>query len=228
MKNLLLCLFSLQLYADIVLPGNTLQLLIVSSPDFNSTKASLQTYEKKDGVWREVFEPISVNLGRSGLAWGKGLRLFRSKNKEPVKKEGDGKSPAGLFGLESFFGYEARSFNFPYLQVTSSSICVDDSSSVQYNQIIQTQDPKQYKSFEYLKRDDNLYKLGIVVGHNKEGMKKGGSCIFIHIQRGPNSSTSGCTSLQEEKLLKIMKWLKKSKNPLLLQAPQNYLEQGFN
>lgn len=228
MKNILLFLLSLHLYADIPIPTDTKQLLVVSADDFNSSKADLQAYEKEQGIWTEIFDNISVNIGRSGLAWGKGLIAFSSSPHDPVKKEGDGKSPAGLFSLKSFFGYEKRSFNFAYLQVSSSTLCIDESASTLYNHVIQREDPSEFKSFEYMRREDDLYKLGIIVGHNQEGLKRGGSCIFIHIQKEDDASTAGCTAMKEEELLRLMKWLDKSKKPLLLQLPQTYLEEGFN
>lgn len=228
MKNILLLLLYVQIYADISIPTSTKQLLVVSSYDFNSTKASLQAYERREGAWAMVFTSFSVNLGRSGLAWGKGLYRFRHATDEPIKQEGDGKSPAGLFTLESFFGYEDRHFKLPYLQVSPSTLCIDDSASPSYNSILQSQDSTKYRSFEYMKRGDDLYKLGIVVGHNSEALIKGGSCIFMHIQKSEDSPTSGCTAMQEEQLLQLMKWLDKAHKPLLLQLPQSYLEQGFN
>jgi len=74
-----------------------------------------------------------------------------------------------------------------------------------------------------MKRTDNLYELGIFVDYNKKVLKKRGSCIFIHIQRDENSPTAGCTSMSKEKLFKIMKWLKFSKKPMLLQLPSSRL-----
>ena len=228
MKNILLFLVCVHIYADISIPNTTSQLIVVSSDDFKSPKASLLAYEKSGDKWVKVFGPFAVNIGRSGLAWGRGLIAFEHTNDEPVKQEGDGKSPAGLFTLESFFGYEQMHFDFPYTQVTSSALCIDDSASSEYNRIVQSEDKTQYASFEYMKREDDLYRLGIVVGHNRRGIKEGGSCIFIHLQRSDSSPTSGCTAMREEELLPLMKWLKKAKNPLLLQLPEPYLEQGFN
>ncbi len=227
MKNILFCLLTLQLCADIDLPKNTKQLLVVSSHDFGSTQGSLQAYEKSHGIWQKSFEPIKVNLGRSGMAWGKGLIAFYPAQEEPVKREGDGRSPAGLFTLESFFGYEKGDYRFPYLQSTLSDLCIDDSSSPVYNTIVHSQDTGAFKSFEYMRRSDKLYKLGIVVGHNPQAVHEGGSCIFIHIQKDHNAPTSGCTALVEEKLLILMQWLDKTKEPLLLQLPEIYLPQEF-
>ena len=219
MKNILLILLTFSLQAEILIPQSSKQLLLVTSQDFNSSKALLQAYERKDKNWSKVFKPISVNLGRNGLGWGEGEVDFPHKESEPLKYEGDGKAPAGIFTLDSFFGYEKMEFNFPYIQVGSSDICVDDSDSRAYNQLIKTTHTQPYKSFEFMRREDGLYELGIMVGHNKKGLKKRGSCIFIHIQRDINSPTSGCTSLPKIELLKLMKWLDYSKQPLLLQLP---------
>jgi len=224
MKNLLLLLLISILNADIPIPKETKQLLVVTAADFNSSIATLQAYERDREKWITVFHPISVNLGRNGLGWADIDKYFRSKKDEPLKYEGDGKAPAGLFSLDSFFGYEKREFNFPYLQVNENDICIDDIHSKEYNRLVKTQTTKEYKSFELMRRKDNLYELGILVGHNKKGIKKRGSCIFLHIQRDIDSPTSGCTSMSKPELLKLMQWLDYQKKPLLLQVPISKLD----
>ena len=227
-KLLYLLLLSLNIYADISIPKSTTQLLVVSSKDFNTSLAYLQAYEKIDQKWKKHFEKIPVNLGRNGLAWGKGLLLFKHQPNEPVKQEGDGKAPAGLFKLNSFFGYKQHHFRFMYKQLSPYDLCIDDSDSKDYNTLIKSKDTKNFKSYENMKREHNLYALGITIGHNQDNIKNAGSCIFIHIQRDNGAATSGCTSMKEETLFKLMKWLDESKNPLLLQLPSLYLKEGFN
>lgn len=219
MKIVLSLLFSLALAAEIIIPQETRQLLHVQSSDFNTTKGTLQAYERGSNGWERVFSPIDVNLGRKGLAWGEGDLLVQQKEDEPLKYEGDGKAPAGLFSLDLFFGYEKKNFNFKYLQVQENDICVDDVHSKAYNQLVLDADVNQYQSYEKMKRSDNLYELGIVVGHNKKRINKRGSCIFIHIQREQDSPTAGCTSMSKENLLRLMQWLDSSAKPLLLQHP---------
>lgn len=264
-KKIHLLLLACTLHASIPIPLPTEQLLVVSGNTFGSNKASLQAYEKENSTWKKVFDPIEVNLGRHGLAWGEGLLEFEHPADEPLKYEGDGKSPAGLFSLDLFFGYEDQDFDFPYLKVNDSTLCIDDASSEQYNRIIQEKDLTKYTSFEFMRRKDRLYHFGILVGHNKTNLKKRGSCIFIHIAKqaeafpernvslkqaeavsertiypeqpdvaGHMSSvrlktlpTAGCTSMQEEKLVQLMQWLDKDKEPLLLQLPLLYLQEGF-
>ena len=216
-KKLISLLFPFLLGAQVDIPLHTKQLLVIEAQSLNSSTANLQAYERVDGTWAKVFEAIPVNLGRNGLGWDS-IDLAQDKE-EVLKYEGDGKAPAGLFSLSGFFGYKGEDFNFPYQKLTTSDICVDDSDSKHYNKLLKTQDTKAFKSFEKMRRDDNLYALGIIVDYNKKGLKKRGSCIFIHIQRAENSPTSGCTSIQREDLLRIMKWLEVSKKPMLLQLP---------
>jgi L,D-peptidoglycan transpeptidase YkuD (ErfK/YbiS/YcfS/YnhG family) len=231
MKKLLLLLFAFNLFAQITLPQSTKQLLLVIADDFDSDHALLQAYERSDKRWQKVFAPIRVNLGRNGLGWGEGLMAFAHRDDEPVKHEGDGKSPAGLFSLDLFFGYEEEVFAFAYKRVDGSTLCIDESGSAQYNQIITLEKDEnasqRFKSFEYMKREDDLYRLGIVVGHNKKALKERGSCIFIHIEKAKGSATSGCTSLDEAQLMRLMRWLDRKKEPLLLQLPARYLHEGF-
>lgn len=72
-----------------------------------------------------------------------------------------------------------------------------------------------------MRRDDNQYKYGITVAHNQQFIKGRGSCIFMHIQRAPQSPTVGCTSMREQDLKFIINWLDEKKNPILIQIPKS-------
>jgi len=192
------------------------QILLVVSDDFNSSKAKLECFE--DG--KKVFDTISVNLGKKGLAWGIGMHQFSQDKNEPIKMEGDKKAPAGIFKLTSSFGYNATThLKLPYLFTSKELICVDDSKSNFYNQIITAHGDE--KSFEFMKRKDHQYKLGIVVEHNKMAKEQRGSCIFLHVEKSPGAGTAGCTSMQYKDLEKILNWLDKTKNPILIQIPRS-------
>ncbi|WP_457744961.1 L,D-transpeptidase family protein [Sulfurimonas sp.] len=194
------------------------QIVLVVADDINSSTAQLQCYEDS----KKIFHTIKVNLGKNGLGWGLGKKnLTNMRDINIIKKEGDKRAPAGIFTLNTLFGYSQKSdFHFPYLYASKSLICVDDTHSKFYNQIIEAKGDE--KSFEYMHRNDDLYKLGIVVGHNQEAKKGYGSCIFLHIQRAENSPTVGCTSMKESDIRDIAKWLDKDKNPILIQIPKNY------
>ena len=46
-------------------------------------------------------------FGKNGLAWGKGIADNLDQRDGPVKHEGDGKAPAGIFKLGTAFGYDS-------------------------------------------------------------------------------------------------------------------------
>jgi len=58
-----------------------------------------------------------------------------------------------------------------------------------------------------------------VVNHNPNQIKNGGSCIFIHIRSGNGKGTAGCTAMNQDNIVTVLKWLKEDKRPLLLQLP---------
>ncbi len=197
------------------------QMILVVSNGFDSPKATLQCFENS----KRVFEKFDVNIGKNGLGWGIGKTELKQQIGEPLKYEGDKKAPIGIFKLSSVFGYEKNiDVNMPYLHANKELICVDDSDSDYYNQIIKMPKTKP-KSFEYMRRVDKQYELGIVVAHNEDQIKKRGSCIFIHVQKSEDSSTAGCTSMSLENIKKIVNWLDADKNPVLVQVPRSKLDQ---
>ena len=196
------------------------QILLVTADDFNTSKASLNCYEDD----KLIFSNIKVNIGRNGLAWGLGEQSIQHDSQEPTKYEGDGKAPIGIFKLTNIFGSaNTHNFSLPYLYASKELICVDDSKSNFYNQIIQANGDE--KSFEYMKREDSQYKLGVVVEHNANAISGRGSCIFLHVQKKEGGSTAGCTSMKYYNLQRIVNWLDKKKNPLLIQVPKKYLKE---
>ncbi len=205
----------------ITIPNETSQLIKVTTKGWNTKDGKLQRYEKdKKGNWFKVGKRIDVVLGRNGLGWGLGLHHI-PKDARYIKKEGDGRSPAGLFRLGNGFGYREFKINFPYEKYSRTNHCVDDSHSKFYNTIIDSKRVKKdYKSFEYMRLKNNLYKYGITVKHNPENISKSGSCIFVHIQSPSGKGTAGCTAMREKEIVKILKWLDIKKSPLLLQLPE--------
>ncbi|WP_457745409.1 L,D-transpeptidase family protein [Sulfurimonas sp.] len=193
------------------------QILLVVADDFNSSKAIMECYEDN----KLICKSVEVNLGKNGLAWGIGAVELPHNPHEVKKYEGDNKAPAGVFKLTNIFGYMKKShYKLPYLYASKNLICVDDSNANFYNQIIEANGDE--KSFEFMRRQDKQYSIGIQVEHNKGALKQRGSCIFIHVQKEANHATAGCTSMQYAQLQKIVKWLDKKKNPLLVQIPKKY------
>jgi len=206
--------------------NSSTQLLVVTTSDWSAAEGKLQRFERSDAhkKWKTVGEPVTVVVGKNGLGWGTGVLPVGPQPGDPVKKEGDGKAPAGIFRLSSAFGYapqEQSGWTMPYVSLTSTVECVDDVNSKFYNRILDRGSVNpDWNSSEQMRRNDELYRWGIVVDHNANHIKPGGgSCIFMHIWRGAGQGTVGCTAMPQEKLEAVLAWLDSKKNPLLVQLP---------
>jgi zinc D-Ala-D-Ala dipeptidase len=201
------------------------QAVLVTTPDWNSVDGMLQRYEKQEGKWMAVGEKVPVVIGKSGIAWDGILEM--PKTTDPIKKEGDGRSPAGVFKLSQLFGFDPSSpeSKIPYLPLNEYTECVDDASSQSYNQIVNTKQMpnRDWQSSEKMRQID-LYKLGVVVDYNSENVPGAGSCIFMHIWNGAGHGTAGCTAMNQDKLTEIADWLDTTKMPVLVQFPAGVYE----
>ena len=199
------------------------QLLVVTTRGWNEVPGALQRYERTDvrASWKAVGTAVPIVVGRNGLGWGLGVHAPVTRA-GPVKHEGDGRSPAGVFTLTNAFGYapadSAQWLTLPYQRATSTYECVDDTTSRFYNQTLEraTVAP-DWSSSEIMRRTDDAYRWGVIVAHNMPARAAGGSCIFLHIWSGPTKGTAGCTAMAEPHLLEIMRWLDPARRPLLVQ-----------
>jgi D-alanyl-D-alanine dipeptidase len=211
--------------------SDALQMVLVITDAWDSIPGEMRRFER-DGVratWRPVGATVPVVVGAAGLGWGDGLQGIGSPGEAgPVKHEGDNRSPAGVFRLTSTFGYAPKDsfpwIRMPYAQATDMYKCVDDPTSVHYNQML-FRDPQSridWKSAEDMHRPDSLYRLGVVVAHNANGTEVGGgSCIFLHIWPGPAGNTSGCTAFGSDAMLELLRWLEPEALPILVQLTRS-------
>ena len=191
---------------------------------------------------RALNEYISGKLATAEIrtkGYPMGLRIvfvkengeWKMTNKEPEalhprKKEGDGKSPSGLFPLTTSFGRadKAAGISLPYTKLGEYTECVDDVNSFHYNKIV---DRLQVGNFDWKSSEKMLeigpaYDLGINVAHNSYPVVKGkGSCIFLHVWSNATTGTSGCTAMKREDLQKILAWADPGKNPYLVQMAKS-------
>ena len=218
------------------------QLVLVVTPGWDSVGATLRRYERDraGSAWRVAAPPIPAVVGRTGLAWGDGLAPSageRARLTGPVKREGDGRAPAGAFRLGAAFGFAPPDsvrpwLRMPYRQVTADFECVDDVASRHYNRLVHRADavPMDWSSSERM-RTVQQYRFGLVVDHNAgagDGAPRpgGGSCIFLHIWARPSApgarpvGTAGCTAFAPEELEALLRWLDPAARPMLVQLPE--------
>ena len=214
---------------------NARQMVVVTTADWNSVSGTLQRFERGTprAKWKAVGQPFAIVVGKTGLAWGDGLvgnQRLGADAGDPIKREGDGKAPAGVFSLGTAFGYEPQLLagsRMSYVRLTPSVECVDDAKSQYYNRIVDRQHIKQpdWSSSEHMLRDDELYHWGVYVDHNTHPARPGGgSCIFLHIWRGPGQGTVGCTAMPRQDVEQLIEWFDPAKSPLLVQMPLTQYE----
>jgi L,D-peptidoglycan transpeptidase YkuD (ErfK/YbiS/YcfS/YnhG family) len=185
-------------------------LLAIDNSSFLLTTTTLYAMEKSEGNWQNAFEPFNAVIGKKGFA------------SAGEKREGDGKTPSGIYPLKLTFGYnESAKTKMPYRQALEDDIWVDDPNSEDYNRWTKKQETKA-SSYEIMKRNDDLYKYGIVIEYNTNPVIRGnGSAIFLHIWKGEGMPTAGCVAVSEEDIIKILGWLDPAASPLIITGIKN-------
>ena len=207
--------------------GHSAQLIVVTAPGWNASTAELLCFERRGnpGKWHQAMTIPEVSIGRAGLGWGAGLH-GRPPIKGPSKSEGDDRAPAGAFRLVEAFGFagkrEAGITHFRYRKLTDDTEAIDDPASRYYNRLVESAKiiPKDWKSSERMRQIGERYRWGVVVAHNWDQVPNRGSCIFLHVWPRGTGGTSGCTALPGDSMERVIRWLDRRKNPVLVQLPR--------
>ncbi|MGV8939991.1 MAG: L,D-transpeptidase family protein [Lysobacter sp.] len=203
------------------------QLVLVTVADWNVDHGTLRTYEHDGSGWQEAGTSQPVEIGREGSAWGVGLHEGQSAG--PTKREGDGRSPAGVFTIGEAFGYAATAQTaLAYTPMLASNYCIDVSDSPLYNQIVdahQVGESAIAGSTEPMRLDlhaegDLRYRLGFVIEHNRAAMPGAGSCIFAHLWKSPTTATAGCTAMDDAVMETLLAWLRPERKPVFVLLPE--------
>lgn len=204
------------------------RMLVVVTDDWSATTGTMQRFERAAPrtPWWVIGEPIPVVLGKGGLGWGVGMMPRPAGTDGPEKREGDGRSPAGVFYLGDITGYDDAPSPPPprlelaYRRATPALRCVDDPTAPHYyNRLVDAPDGvPPWKSAEKMRRDDELYRFTVFVRHNEQRVPGRGSCVFLHVWRGPSMPTVGCTAMPLATLRQLMFWL--DRDTLLVQLPR--------
>jgi len=131
------------------------------------------------------------------------------------KTEGDMKTPKGIFPLRTvFYRYDRLSkpiySRVPMMALLQEDGWCDDPQDRAYNTAVML---PYHASAERLWREDNVYDVIIVLGHNDDPVETGrGSAIFLHVARENSreqklEATKGCIALKKQDLLEILQVL---------------------
>ncbi len=200
-------------------PGDSTQLVAGVASGTESSHATLQRYERRDGSWVPVGEPVSARLGAGGLAWGTGLHPAVEGG--IPKREGDGRSPMGIFAFGTAFADQPPELahDWPILRTTPRDLWVEDPESVAYNthvRVPEGRDLTPWEASQRMRLGDEAHQLKLVVEHNTQPPVAGaGSAIFLHIWRKQGTRpTSGCTAMPEGELKGLLDWLDPASKPV--------------
>ncbi len=187
---------------DAVAGGKGQAVVVSREKGAGGCQVKVDLFEKGASGWQPVDGRIDGVAGANGLA------------PKGEKREGDGRTPTGVFGINRGFGYFPLDTKLPYIVLTPDLIWVDDPRSPEYNRLVSL-DRVHPASYETMRSNDDLYKYGVVIEYNTDPVVSGlGSAIFLHIWRDPHTPTVGCVAVSEENMLRILRWLDPAKAPV--------------
>jgi len=213
------------------LPGESSQAIVGVAADWDASEVSYQRWERRNGSWQKTGEAWPGRLGKSGLAWGRGLHPAGLPGLE--KTEGDARAPAGIFALGSAYGYEGSVDRKPgqeYLQVTPLDLWVEDVDSPYYNQHLRLKDGHaltEWEKKQQMRQDDKAHSLKLFIAHNAppRAQPGKGSAIFFHIWRENGAKPSyGCSVMPEDRLREMIAWIDPAQKPVYILLPRKEYE----
>jgi L,D-peptidoglycan transpeptidase YkuD (ErfK/YbiS/YcfS/YnhG family) len=124
----------------------------------------------------------------------------------PSKREGDGATPAGSWPLRCVL-FRPDRISLPPTPLSRLALrrddgWCDDPADAHYNRPVRL---PYGASTECMWRDDRLYDVVVVLGHNDRPAVPGrGSCIFFHLARPDYGATEGCVAVHPRDMRLIL------------------------
>jgi L,D-peptidoglycan transpeptidase YkuD (ErfK/YbiS/YcfS/YnhG family) len=183
------------------------QVITVDAAGYGLTSATLTAWQLSGSCWTVAYGPWTARLGYSGLSTD--------------KHEGDGSTPAGIYGFQATMYGNAPNpgVHYPYRQLVCGDWWDEDSSSPTYNTFqevpcSETDPPFNNGSSEALWTETQAYPSFAVVNYNAARVPGLGSAIFLHADIG--GPTDGCVSLPLGELDPVLDWLQPAENPVIV------------
>lgn len=123
------------------------------------------------------------------------------------KREGDGATPVGRFAFRRLLWRPDRFDAAPRTALPVRALSPEDGwcdwpEDPLYNRPVRLPYPARH---ERLWRDDALYDLIVILGHNDDPVvPHAGSAVFMHLARADGGPTDGCIGLSPGDLLELL------------------------
>ncbi|WP_433119199.1 L,D-transpeptidase family protein [Micromonospora sp. CA-246542] len=192
------------------IPASTRQLIVVHSNGYGTSAASLETFEKLNGVWRSKFGVMSARIGTKGFS--------------DSHVEGVSTTPTGVYGIGStMYGVQGNpGVKYSYHRLVADDYWDENPSSPTYNSFVHGTNPGGYS--EALWQTVPQYNYFAVINYNipvRAATPARGSGIFLHVMG--SGGTAGCVSLTQSDLLRVLQWLAPGASPRIVMAPSQNL-----
>ena len=232
-RMLLLALALLLAPAMAQLPADCTQVILGIADGWDSSHVTLSLVEKNAaGQWERKLGPVPGRLGRAGLVWGLGLHA--NPRRATTKKEGDGRSPAGVFAIGGLWTTTKTPVkhhaHIPEVRVGPNDLWVSDPATPKlYNRYIRLNHPAAtpWEIKEQMRQTDYAHSIKLLICHNTaettgRPVVGAGSSIFFHIwRREGEAPTAGCTAMAEPQLRAFIARLNPARKPVYILLPRS-------
>lgn len=194
-------------------PSSANVLVIVkSNGEEKNASGTLSVYRRNGSSdsWKAEITDAAAYMGRGGM--GK-------------IKEGDQKTPCGMFAMNTPFGIKERSEGFPdnYLKLDDNYYWGGNSGRSTYNKLfdIRNASAADIEGSEHLIEADPEYNYAIDTGYNPGCAAGKGSAIFLHC-KGPKVNTAGCIAVEEDIMKKILTLYEEGRTVIIIDMKDDF------
>lgn len=165
------------------------QVFVVAAFSEDATDAWVSLHEKQeDGTWHMVMTTPAF-IGKNGL--GK-------------TKEGDAKTPTGVFHFNRAFGIaDDPGSKIPYVKADDNTYWSGDPrEGFRYNELVNTNELPDLDTneCEHIKDYVYHYQYCLNISYNEEGTPGLGSAIFLHCFGPAKPFSGGCVAIPEDQM----------------------------
>jgi L,D-peptidoglycan transpeptidase YkuD (ErfK/YbiS/YcfS/YnhG family) len=220
---------------DIPNLGASSQLIAVMTSSWSAIHGTIEAWEKdSSGTWHQVMAPSNANVGLNG--W-----VLASQ-----RVQGDHKTPAGLFGIHSTFGYAANpGATLPYALLEPTYYWAGDQRDPKTYNLLQTAHPSTAlwrtsqsealyytrPAYEYVANIDFNLPGGVthIAGGQYVASRPAnvrlGSAIFLHCYgvTGVHGYTLGCVNTSITRMVWLLRWLRADALPKIIMGPSGVI-----
>lgn len=182
---------------------DALRLVVVTTAGLDAATAEIRTFQraKAGTAWEPRMGPMAATVGRSGLGWGWTSGDLRQGG-EPLKQDGDNRTPAGVFKIRRAFGTQPARLPGFLVLTKGEAYCVEDPASEHFGRIV----PHRIAGWKTLGEDmaaNPLYRHGLDLDYPTNAARRAGGCLFLHVWRRPGVATVGSVATSEQTVLHL-------------------------